>query len=92
MSNQEDAKEEDVSGEPSLPSLPLPVDPTSALTSSGKREPGDLPRELTCRPLGNLTIFLFFQGLCKQYNAMLWQRLETTSTPHADQRHILLTL
>lgn len=78
MSNQEDAKEEDVSGEPSLPSLPLPVDPTSALTSSGKREPGDLPRELTCRPLGNLTIFsFFFKGFVSsttQYYSKGWKQ------------------
>ncbi|XP_071849056.1 trafficking protein particle complex subunit 11-like isoform X2 [Apostichopus japonicus] len=66
MSNQEDAKEEDVSGSPSLPSLPLPVDPTSALTSSGKREPGDLPRELTCRPLGLVVL----TGLDVTYNAV----------------------
>lgn len=91
MSNQEDAKEEDVSGEPSLPSLPLPIDPTSALTSSGKREPGDLPRELTCRPLGNLTIFLFFKGFVSsttQCYGKGWKQ----PPPHTQANDILLTL
>lgn len=67
MSNQQEIKEEDT-GDPSLPPVAVPVDTGSATTAatSAKREPGDLPRELTCRPLGLVVL----TGLDITYNAI----------------------
>lgn len=70
MSNQQEIKEEDT-GDPSLPPVAVPVDTGSATTAgtSAKREPGDLPRELTCRPLGKKHETLKVYSICEQHFA-----------------------